>query len=260
LTGSNQTQDYVSNRRNASHLGRLMVTLVLAAVPVVAMVGCGTSTKADTGDVKREGVITALDGSYSDYAVAEKCFSDLDSVALLAAEQGEPFTFFAYDGDPLSDRGVSIDFGEMEVPNRYEGTELEDDRRVEQAAPILNETHELAAKVPEIGETPIVGVLTRIARIADGAEFVPEYVVNCGDGIWTDLKPGMDGAEVRSLAAEIKPSLKDLKIDFIGLGASKPGSGPWVEELRSPVEQLLNYAGAELGVYDIELPAGWPGS
>jgi hypothetical protein len=260
LTGSNQTQDYASSRRDLSHLARLALALLLAGAPIAGMVGCGGSSEASQQVPEKKGAITALDGSYSDQDVVEKCFPDLDSVALVAAEQGESFTFFAYDGDPLGKRGVSFDFGEMDMPRNRQGTEKEDDYRVEQAPETVEKTHELALERPEVGETPLVGVLTRIARIAGESEAVPEYVVNCGDGIWTDLKPDMSGREIGALAEEIPSGLEGVRIDFIGLGASKPGTGAWVEQLRPSVERLLEHEHAEIGVYDVELPADWPAS
>jgi hypothetical protein len=190
--------------------------------------------------------------------VATKCLADLDRAADLAAERGGAFTFFAYDGDPLSRRGISVDFGGLPIPNRLKGTEKEGEYRVEKAGAVLDEMHELAISGPVVGGTSLVGVLTRIARIAEGLDAVPAYVVNCGDGLWTDLKPGMLAKKADALAREIPPGLEGTTIDFVGLGASVPGSGPWVEKLRPLVKQVLKDKHAHLGVYDIELPADWP--
>lgn len=203
-------------------------------------------------------MITALDGTFSDYDDAPQCFSDLDLAATVAAERGSSFTFFAYDGDPLSRKGVNFDFGGMEIPNRVRGTEKEDDYRVERAVGVIAETHDLAAEGPVEGGTPLSGVLTRIARIARGSSLVPKYVVNCGDGLWTDLEPGMTDREVEELVDELPGGLEGMTIDFVGLGMSTPGTGRWVERLRPLVAQVLEAKGASLGVYDIELPAGWP--
>lgn len=248
MTGSNQAQEY-ANRGPSGSAARAAVVSLAMAICLLGLLGCGGSSPA---------VITALDGTFSDHKAAPQCFADLDRAATLAAERGGAFTFFAYDGDPLDHRGVSVDFGDLAIPNRVKGTEKEDDYRVEQAAAVIEETHQLAARVPNEGGTPLGGVLTRIARIAQGSTTVPEYAVNCGDGLWTDLKPKMSDREVERLAREIPAGLEGMTIDFVGLGASAPGTGPWVERLRPSVQQVLEAKGARLGVYDIELPADWP--
>ena len=249
MTGSNQLKDYVSRRRDGASSLRPGKILLPVAICVVVLAGCGGSSPA---------VITALDGSFSNYEVAPKCLSDLDRAARLAADQGSSFTFFSYDGDPLGRRGVAVDFGAKEIPNRYKGTEKEGEWRVEHSGPVLEEMRNLAEDRPEEGGTPLLGVLTRIARIAHGLGSVPKYVVNCGDGLWTDLKPGMSEREIQALAREIPPGLEGTTIDFVGLDASALGTGSWIERLRPLVKQVLEYKHAHLGVYDIELPANWP--
>jgi hypothetical protein len=247
LTGSNRAQDYVTPRSATGKVAALLV--VSTAICGFAFLGCGGTAPS---------VITALDGTFSDEAVEAKCLTDLDHAASLAAEKGGSFTFFAYDGDPLSRRGISVDFGEMDVPNRLKGTEKVSEYRVEQASSVLDEMRTLAADQPEIGGTSLVGVLTRIARIAHESNPPPTYIVNCGDGIWTDLKPDMGKEEIQKLAREVPPGLEGRTIDFVGLSASTPGSGPWVEKFQPLIKQLLEEKHAHLGVYDIELPADWP--
>lgn len=241
-------QAYVSRHGGATRLAARTALVLLGTTCLFGLSGCGGTSA---------GVITALDGTFSNYEEASECFSDLDRAATVAAEHGSAFTFFAYDGDPLSRKGINFDFGRMEIPNSVKGTEKEDDYRVEQAAGVIDETHELV-EGPVEGGTPLSGVLTRIARIAQSSGSVPAYVVNCGDGIWTDLDPEMSDREVAELADEIPTGLEGLTIDFVGLAMSDPGTGPWVEQLRPVVARVLEAKGASLGVYDIELPAGWP--
>ena len=247
MTGSNQAKEYASGQHKDRGSARLAT--LLTATCAVGLLGCGGTPS---------GVITALDGSFSDHTVAMKCLPDLDHAADLAAETGGSFTFFAYDGDPLSRRGIAVDFGDQPIPNRLKGTEKVAEYRVEHAGPVLEEMHELASDQPELGGTPLLGVLTRIARIVQGSDSVPKYIVNCGDGLWTDLKPGMSEKEVDDLAEEVPAGLEGTTIDFVGLGASASGSGHWVERLRALVKEVLEDKHAHLGVYDIELPADWP--
>ena len=246
---SDQTKNYASHRSSSLGSVRLAAIVLPMIISVVVLLGCGENPPS---------VITALDGTFSDQKVAAQCLPELDRAADIAAERGGSFTFFAYDGDPLSRRGISIDFGDQAIPNRLKGTEKEGEYRVEQAGPILNEMHKLASDRPTVGGTSLLGVLTRIARIAKGLGSVPTYVVNCGDGLWTDLRPGMSDREVQGLAREIPVGMEGMTIDFVGLSVSAPGSGHWVERLRPLVKQILEDKQAHLGVYDVELPADWP--
>jgi hypothetical protein len=251
LNGSNEGRNYATRGGAAAKAPRLAALALLVTACGSVAFGCGENSPS---------AITALDGSFSNQGVEASCLSDLDHVAEVAAEQSGTFTFFAYDGDPLSRRGISVDFGDTDIPNRYKGTEKESQVRVDGAKSVLDEMQELAAERPQVGETPLVGVLTRIARIAGESPDPPKYVVNCGDGIWTDLDPEMSDDQIQELAQKIPSGLEGVKVDFIGLGASDPGTGEWIESLRSVVERILRAKHAELGVYDIELPAAWPES
>lgn len=249
MIGVNQPEDYASRRRDGPGIAWRLTTLLLLSPCAVWLAACGGGAPA---------VIASLDGTFSDHAVAAKCLSDLGRAADLAAERGGSFTFFAYDGDPLSRRGIAVDFGDLSIPNDLKGTSKEAEYRVEKARPVLGEMEELAAERPSLGGTPLLGVLTRIARIGQESGGESEHAVNCGDGLWTDLKPGMSQREVHALAQSIPPGLEGMTIDFVGLSASSPGSGRWVERLRPLVQKVLQERHAHLGVYDIELPADWP--
>lgn len=218
-------------------------------VSMVSIAGCGGTPPAYIG---------ALDRTFSDTKVAEQCVGDLSRVAEEAAKADGSFAFFSYDGDPLSRRGAAVDFAALEVPNRVEGTSKEDDYRVEQAEPMIEEIKEAAGRPPSVGGTPLSAVLIRFARIGRSSGERPKRAVNCGDGLWTDLEPGMDAAQISTLAEEVPKGLKGMTVDFVGLGASTPGTGRWIERLRPLVARVLEAKGAHLGVYDIELPADWP--
>lgn len=242
---------YATRRGDRGVRSRLAATVpaTVAALMLLGLAGCGGEAPDYIG---------AVDGTFSDHRVADKCLGDVGRAVEKAAEQGGSFAFFAYDGDPLSRRGVAVDFGALPIPNRIKGTSKEDEYRVEQAGPVQEKMKKMAAVQPDQGGTPLRGVLTRIARIAEGGGGAPKRAVNCGDGLWTDLRPGMSRRQLRDLAESVPSGLEGMTVDFIGLAASTPGSGRWVERLRPLVREVLRIKHAQLGVYDIELPAGWP--
>jgi hypothetical protein len=229
-----------------------IVVAILAIVATLAIVELTQSHETATA------YINSLDTSYSNRNVASECMGDLDRVAETAASEGSPYTFFAYDGDPLSRRGISEDFGAIPIPSRYSGTKKVRDYRVGQIGPVLEEMESQAEKAPQLVGTPLKGVLTRIARIGHEAGDRPKHAVNCGDGIWTDLKPTTDPQRIEEMVEEIPSGLQGMTIDFIGLSASAEDTGQFVERLRPRIEEVLELKHAHLGVYDIELPASWP--
>lgn len=228
---------------------RRAAAALLAVALLAAIAGCGGTPP---------GYIASLDVSFSDRHVAEQCLGDLGRVAEEAARADGTFAFFAYDGDPLSRRGVAVDFAELDVPNRVEGTSKEDDYRAELAQPVIGEMRQAATRPPSLGGTPLGAVLIRLARLGRGSGEGSMRAVNCGDGLWTDLTPEMDRTQLRRLADQIPRGLEGMTIDFVGLGVSSPGTGRWIERLRPLVAEVLVAKGARLGVYDIELPADWP--
>lgn len=222
---------------------------LLAVALFAAIAGCGGTPP---------GYITSLDVTFSDQHVAEQCLADLGRVAEEAARADGTLAFFAYDGDPLSRRGVAVDFAEFDVPNRVEGTSKEDDYRAGLAKAVIGEMRQAASRPPSLGGTPLAAVLIRLARLGRGSEEGSLRAVNCGDGLWTDLAPEMDRAQLKRFADQIPRGLEGMTVDFVGLGASSPGTGRWIERLRPLVAEVLVAKGARLGVYDIELPADWP--
>lgn len=203
-----------------------------------------------------------LDATYSNDQVAGECLGDIKRAAQVAAESGGRFFFHTFDGDPLRRRGASIDFADVKVPNKYKETSKELDGLRQAAEDAVDERwpeiEVLAEERPTVGETPLIGVLTRAARIqAEGEVVGPHRILLCTDGLFTDVDARSSPDEVSQFGASLQSKLKGATVDFIGLAVSVPGTGPFVEKTKPPVEELLAETGATMGIWDVELPAGW---
>jgi hypothetical protein len=241
--------------RCSFHHGAVVAALAACLALLVGCGGGGVVTKPVTVDA-------FLDATYSNDQVAAECLEDIKHAAQVAAESRGRFFFHTFDGDPLRRRGTTADFAELEVPARYRGTSKEveglrsaAEKEVEELWP---EVETLAAEKPVVPETPLAGVLTRAARIqAEGEVVGPHRIVICTDGLFTDVNKKSTSEGVHQLGASLRSKLSGATIDFIGLAVSVPGTGPYVEKGKPPVEELLAEAEATMGVWDVELPAGW---
>jgi hypothetical protein len=233
-----------------------LLSLAVAAA-AIALGGCGgVATNPVTVDA-------FLDATYSNKDVSDKCLADLHRAALTAAESRGLFFFHTFDGDPLRRRGTSADFGDLEVPNRFKGTGKELEGLEAAAVDAVDETlwpevEAMASEPPKVGTTPLVGVLTRAVRIQEEGQVVgPHRVLICTDGLFTDVTPRSSPEEVSELGSSLEGKLAGATVDFIGLAVSVPGTGTYVDKGRPQVQQLLEEAGATMGIWDVELPAGW---
>lgn len=243
-----------TGRRPAA--GVAVSALVATLVLTLLLAGCGgVETKPVTVDA-------FLDATYSNDQVANECVDDIARAAQIAAESRGHLFFHTFDGDPLRRRGTSRDFSDVTVPNKYKGTAKEaeglEHAAEEEIEELRPEIEELAAETPKVGGTPLVGVLTRAARIqAEGEVVGPHRILICTDGLFTDVTPKLSPDEVSRLGASLDSKLPGATVDFIGLAVSVPGTGPFIEKIKPRVQELLDLAGARMGVWDVELPAGW---
>ncbi len=197
-----------------------------------------------------------VDSTFSNDQVASECMEDVMSAIKLAAGSRGFVEVHTFDGDPFRRRGLSKHFNEG-VPSSVEGTSGEIEFLEEEAEELEAGVEELIAEPPEVGGTPLIQLLERAARNAPQGS-VDDRVLICTDGLFTDVTPvGMTVAEARAEGEGLGPNLEGVTIDFIGLDASDPGRGRRIEDTKPLVEALLGAAGAQLGVWNIELGSEW---
>lgn len=197
-----------------------------------------------------------VDSTFSNDQVAAECTDDVMTAAKLAAGSRGFLEFHTFDGDPFRRRGLSELFNE-EVPASVKGTSGEIEYLEEQAEELEGEINELIAEPPVVGGTPLVELLERAARNASRGN-VDDRILICTDGLFTDVTPiKMTVAEARTEGEGLGPNLEGVAIDFIGLDASDPGRGRRIEQTKPLVRALLSAAGAEMGVWNVELGSEW---
>ena len=113
---------------------------------------------------------------------------------------------------------------------------------------------------PVVGGTPLIDVLRRAARNR-GHSGALQRILICTDGLFTDVNPrAMTAAEARGAASQIGPRLRGATVDFIGVDASDPDRGDYVESVRPLAGALLGGAGIRMGAWDVELGPEWRGN
>jgi hypothetical protein len=241
-------------RDRQEHRGRarrVEAAFALAAV----MIAMGLSA---CGEPEQPVVLDGfVDATFSNADVAGGCLSEVIRGAEVAARSRGAFTLHIFDGDPLGRRGISAEFAEADVPRSIKGTSKVGDYLAEQAENLRPEARRLIETAPEVDGTPLLEVLARAQReLPDPKADIDHHILICTDGLFTDI--GADPQAAAELSEAQGLRLHGSTVDFVGLALSAPGTGDMVEELRPAVEALLEAAGAELGVWDAELPARWP--
>ena len=228
---------------------------VCAAIALaIALMGCDEKQKLTDRPISMD---IYVDATYSNDQVAGECMPDVMAAARLAAASRGFVTFRSFDGDPFRRRGVSKAFDEG-VPASREGTSGELEYLEEQASDMRGELEGLAKERPVVGGTPLIDVLRRAARNGRGHSGALRRVLICTDGLFTDVNPHvMTLAEARRAGARIGQGLRGATVDFIGIDASDPDRGDYVESLRPLVEALLRAAGVQMGNWDVELGSEW---
>lgn len=229
----------------------LLVLVALAGS--LSLIGCSENYDLTKVPIS---VDIYVDSTYSNNEVDLECMEDVMEAAKLAAGSQGNLSFHTFDGDPFHSRGLNESFSDLALPGEVEGSDGQTgylENKAEELRPRMEELVEADAVVPE---TPLIGLLMRAGRGSTSSAI--RHILICTDGLFTDLNPNHVSIEdAKTAGKDLPPTLKGVVVDFIGLDASAPDRGEFIERTRPLVLALLTSAEADLGSWDLELPANW---